>query len=68
MKIFYDKETDSAYIELSQKKPTGAVELKEGVSIDTTDADEIVGIELLNASKKFPIETLFRFEVEQTPQ
>ena len=65
MKIFYDKETDSAYIELSQEKPTGVVEVSDGVNIDTTDNNKIVGIELLNASTKFPVDTLFRFEVEQ---
>lgn len=66
MKIFYDKQSDSAYIELSQDKPTGVVEVSEGVNIDTTENNKIVGIELLDASKKFPIDTLFRFEVEQT--
>ncbi len=65
MKIFYDKETDSAYIELSQDTPTGVVEVSEGVNIDTTDDNRIVGIELLNASTKFSIDTLFRFEVER---
>ncbi len=65
MKIFYDKESDSAYIELSPEKPTGVVEVSDGVNIDTTDNNKIVGIELLNASTKFPIDTLFRFEVEQ---
>ena len=65
MKIFYDKETDSAYIELSQEKPTGVVEVSEGVNIDTTDDNKIVGIEVLNASTKFSIDTLFRFEVDR---
>lgn len=68
MKIFYDKETDSAYIELSKESPTGVVEVSEGVNIDTTDNNKIVGIELLNASTKFPVDTLFRFEVDQTIQ
>ncbi len=66
MKIFYDKQSDSAYIELSQDKPTGVVEVSEGVNIDKTENNKIVGIELLDASRKFPIDTLFRFEVEQT--
>jgi len=64
MKVYYDKETDSAYIELSQTKPSGTIEISEGVNIDTTNAGEVVGIELLNASARFPIDTLFKFEVE----
>ncbi len=68
MKIFYDKETDSAYIELSQETPTGVVEVSEGVNIDTTDNNKIVGIELLNASTKFSVDTLFRLEVDPAIQ
>jgi len=64
MKISYDKETDSAYIELSKTKATGVIEISEGVNLDTTAANEIVGIEILNASKRIPIESLFTFEVE----
>lgn len=65
MKVSYDKETESAYIELSTKKTTGVIEIAEGVNFDTTEANEIVGIEMLNASKKFPIESLFMLEIEQ---
>lgn len=65
MKVSYDPKTDSAYIELSSKQPTGVIEIAEGVNLDTTDSNEIVGIEMLNASKKFPIQNLFRFEVDQ---
>ena len=68
MKIFYDKETDSAYIELSQEAPTGVVEVSDGVNIDTTDNNKIVGIELLNASTKFSVDTLFRLEVDPAIQ
>jgi uncharacterized protein YuzE len=68
MRVSYDKDTDSAYIELSTKKPTGVIEIAEGVNLDTTEANEIVGIEMLNASKKFPIENLFKFEVEQVAE
>jgi len=31
MKVRYDHEVDAAYIQLSSKRPTGAIELKEGV-------------------------------------
>jgi len=64
MKISYDKEVDAAYIKLSDQKPSGVVEIAEGVNLDMTQAGEIAGIEILNASKKFPLESLFRFEVD----
>lgn len=65
MRVSYDKETDSGYIRLSDKKPTGVIEISEGVNVDTTENNEIVGIELLNASAKFPIETLFKYELDE---
>jgi uncharacterized protein YuzE len=58
MKIFYDKEVDAAYIRLSDQKPSGVVEVSEGINVDMTDKGQIVGIEILDASKKFPLESL----------
>ena len=64
MKINYDKEVDAAYIQLSNKKPDGAIEISEGVILHTTSKNEIVGIEMLDASKKFPIKSLYKFELQ----
>jgi hypothetical protein len=36
VKVRYDKEVDAAYIQLSSKKPDGAVEMAEGVILHTT--------------------------------
>ena len=58
MKVRYDDEVDAAYIQLSSKRPKGAVEVKEGVVLHVTDREEIVGIEILNASERFPIRSL----------
>lgn len=63
MKVKYDKEADAAYIQLSPKKPDGAVEIAEGVALHTTALNEIVGIEILSASKKFPIKTLYTLDL-----
>jgi len=65
MKVSYDKEVDAAYIRLSDLKPVGVVEISEGVNLDMTEAGEIVGIEILDASKKFPLESLFHYEFDQ---
>ena len=58
MKVRYDEEVDAAYIQLSSKRPRGAVEVKEGVVVHVTNKDEIVGIEILKASERFPIRNL----------
>ena len=63
MKVNYDKKHDIAYIRLSSKRPDGAIEITEGVMIDTTAKDEIVGIEIFNASRRFPLKNLFSVEL-----
>ena len=62
MQVRYDKEVDAAYIRLSRKRPTGAVEVQEGIILHLTDRDELVAIEILDASRRFPIRSLFTFE------
>jgi uncharacterized protein YuzE len=65
VKIFYDDEVDAAYIELSTQHPQGVIELAEGVNLDVTEDHHIVSIEILDASKKLPIETLYRLEIDR---
>lgn len=65
MKIKYDREADAAFIQMSSKKPDGGVEIAEGVILHTTSDNEIAAIEILDASKRFPIKTLYR--IEMTP-
>ena len=63
MKVEYDKEADAAYIQFSTKRPDGAVEMQEGVILHTTSNNEIVGIEILDVSKKMPVKSLYRLEL-----
>tara|TARA_B100000315_G_scaffold178568_1_gene167246 strand:+ start:30 stop:233 length:204 start_codon:yes stop_codon:yes gene_type:complete len=63
VKIRYDKETDAAYIQMSSRKPDGAVEMAEGIIVHTTSNNEIVAFEILDAAKKIPIKTLYKLEL-----
>ena len=64
MKIYYDQEVDAAYLRLSEETPTGVVEVSEGVNLDLSDDGKIVGIEILDVSKNFPLQSLFACEYE----
>ena len=64
MKVYYDDEVDALYIKLANTLPDGVVELSEGVNLDTTSDDKIVGIEILNASKKVDLDTFLSYKVE----
>ena len=64
MKVHYDREVDALYIELSNQKPDGVVEISEGVNIDTTTDGKLSGIEIINASKKFDLNTILSYTLE----
>lgn len=64
MRVHYDKSIDAIYIKLGSQKPDGVIEISEGVNLDTTSENKIVGIEILDASKKMNIKTIFSYELE----
>ena len=51
MKVKYDKETDILYITLSDEKIEESDEDKKGFILDYSKSGNLVGIEVLNASK-----------------
>ena len=63
MKVNYDREVDAVYIELSQSKPDGVIEVAEGINIDVTSDGKIVGIELLDATRKVSLDALLTYEI-----
>lgn len=64
MKVYYDNEVDALYINLGDDTPEGVIEIAEGVNVDTTAEDKIVGIEILNASKKIDLNTILSYTIE----
>ena len=64
MKITYDKEVDAVYLKLLDLKPDGVIEVAEGINIDVTADGKIVGIELLDATKKINLDSLLTYEIE----
>ena len=63
MKVKYDKEVDILYITFSENKIKESDEDKPGVIIDYDKKGAIVGIEVLNASKKMLNPTKVEYEV-----
>lgn len=64
MKVYYDDEVDALYLKLGEDPPEGVIEISEGVNLDTTSEDKIVGIEILNASKKIDLKTILSYTLE----
>lgn len=66
MKIKYDPKVDAAYISFKEgKTPVTTVRLNEDIAIDLGANEEIVGIEILDASEHLELQgTSFKLELE----
>lgn len=58
MKIEYDKEADALYVELNKNKIYKTREESDNFLVDVDKNGNVVGIEILNASKITPLEKL----------
>lgn len=54
MKITYDKIVDAAYMTLRKGKVAKTVEMSGNVIVDLDKKGNLLGIEMLSASKQFP--------------
>ncbi|MCI0658635.1 MAG: DUF2283 domain-containing protein [Acidobacteria bacterium] len=64
MRLNYDRETDSLYIDLNARPSVDSREVQDGVVIDLDDKGQIVGIDIQHASKVLDLATL---ETEALP-
>jgi uncharacterized protein YuzE len=58
MKIAYYPDTDSLYIDLSERSSVETREISDGVHLDYDEAGSLVGIDIDGASKKLDLTTI----------
>jgi uncharacterized protein YuzE len=58
MKLNYDRETDSLYIDLNSRPSADSREIQEGVVIDVDAKAKIVGIDIQHAPEVLDLATL----------
>lgn len=63
MKVKYDKQVDVLYIVFSENKIKESDEEKSGIILDYDKQGSIVGIEILDASKRMKNPTKVEYEV-----
>lgn len=64
MKVYYDDEVDALYIKFGDEIPDGVIEVSAGLNLDVTSDNKIVGLEVLGASKKIDLKTIFSYSLE----
>ena len=52
MKLYVDKEADALYLRLDDSPILESEEVTEGIVLDYNDARDVVGVEMLNLSKR----------------
>lgn len=64
MEITFDKQADTVYIELSNANFASNKKIDDKTIIDLDDKDNIIGIELLDVSKRIPKDFLSEVNVK----
>lgn len=64
MKLFYYPETDSLYIDLSERASVDSIEIAPGVVADVDEQGNVVGIDVDHASQRIQLD---RLEISNLP-
>ncbi len=67
LKIEYDKEADALYIQLKEAYVDDNIDIEEGVTVDLDEKRHIVGVEILDASKKLSLKDIVNITIENLP-
>ncbi len=67
MRIEYDKEADALYIQLKEAYVDDNIDIEEGVTVDLDEKRHIVGIEILDVSKKLSLKDIVNISIENLP-
>ena len=64
MRLKIDRESDALYLRLDESVIVDSEEVKPGVILDYDEHDNVIGIEILDLSKRVPAVDLKRLQLE----
>ena len=67
MRIEFDQEADALYVQIHEAYVAHVKEIEEGVIIDFDENGKVIGIEILDVTKRFPLKDLINLRVENLP-
>jgi len=67
LRIEYDKEADALYIQLREVYVDDNIDIEEGLTVDLDEKRHVVGIEILDASKKLSLRDMANITIENLP-
>jgi len=67
LRIEYDKEADALYIQLREVYVDDNIDIEDGITIDLDEKRHVVGIEILDASKKLSLSDMVNITIANLP-
>ena len=67
MKIEYSKEADALYVYFKEAFVAKSKEIEDGVVIDFDEKNQLIGIEVLDVSKRFSLSDIVNVNIENLP-
>jgi len=67
VKIEYDPEADALYIQIREARADDNIDIEEGVTVDVDEHRHIVGVEILDASKRLSPSDLTNITIQNLP-
>ena len=67
MKIEYDPDADALYIQIREADVGNNIDIEDGVSVDVDVDRHIVGLEILDASKRLTAADLSNIVIQRLP-
>ncbi len=64
MKLNIDKEADALYLRLDESSIIESEEVAPGIVLDYNEAEQVVGIEMMNLSKRSPDAILTNLQLQ----
>jgi uncharacterized protein YuzE len=67
MRFHYDKKEDALYLRFSESPYQKSEEIQEGIIFDYDKNNKLIGIEILDASHKFPYKLISQLLKQKLP-
>jgi len=67
VKIEYDAEANALYIQIREARVDDNIDIEDGVTVDLDEDRHIVGVEILDATKRLSPSDLFSITIQKLP-
>ena len=67
MKIEYSKEADAIYVYFTEAYVAKSKEIEDGVAVDFDEEGRLIGIEVLDVSRRFSLADIANVNIENLP-